>query len=283
MRTLIGPMIYPDGTPMAGVTFMLRAVRLNWSTDGAVPQGIEHRFTTDHNGDFVVSVAQGDWQVWYEMPNTFGAQEILGPLVVEDGSTISLGELLELSRDKTADYSIAADWADKAWVIAQITMGATPYDVAIDALNPGLGTAGQLYRVTGDGLNVEPFTFQLKDYAIGIAGAYGVMYRKPDGKPGLLPVPRTISDDTVAVLGDKILILMDDASGDIDITLPPMNSEAEPSIALIVSSSTYVLPYNINLLRDAGQTFNAVDDDLVISRRRSLVLHPNDDDNWSFS
>ncbi|MEZ5571159.1 MAG: hypothetical protein R3E64_03970 [Halioglobus sp.] len=219
MRTLIGPMIYPDGSPMANVTVTLRAQRVNWSADGLVANSIEQCFVTDATGQFAQPVAFGDYQVWFQLPDS-SASEKLGKIVVEAGSAIELGELIELSRDASADWSISADWATRDWVNAQILLGGVPYDINVTALNPGAGAAGQLYKVSPDGLYLQPFTLQLNNYPLGNGISRGLLYEKADGTPGTLPVPRIVSADTLAAKGDTIYIDMNIAAGDIDITLP---------------------------------------------------------------
>jgi hypothetical protein len=271
MRTLIGPMIYPDGTPMATARIYLRAARVNWSEAGLVAHSVEQIIITNDAGQFAVAVAYGDYHVWLELPESNGKQNI-GRIVVEAGAPIELGELIELSRDASADWSISADWATQDWVNAQILLGGVPYDISIIALNPGTGTAGQLYRVAAAGTLLEPFTFQLKDYVTGNGVSGGLLYEKSDGKPGTLPARRKITGDTLAARGDEIEIDMNAAAGDIDITLPAGFALGDRPVTLYIISDTYLLPYTINVLRNGAQTIEGIADDLEIKRRRSMVL-----------
>lgn len=282
MRNLLGPMIFPDGSAMANVTVLIRAQRVNWSSDGLAAHSSEHRFQTDQNGDFVVAVAPGDYQVWYQLPGTT-VQQRLGPIAVEDGASVELGELIELSRDKTADYSIAADWATKAYVTAQITLGAQPYDVGVTQLNPGLGTAGQFYRVTLNGLSIEPFTFQLRDFVVGDGLIGGNLIQGLDGKPTTLPVPRVTTISTVAALGDQITVDMNGASGPVIITLPVALYLGQPPIDIYIDSDDYVLPHAVLLRRSGTNTIKAITDDIEITRRRAVRLRYVGGGNYEFN
>lgn len=272
MRTLLGPLIYPDGTPMANARIILRAARHNWSADGLVAHTIEQQILTNGAGNFAQSVAYGDYHVWLELPESNGKQKI-GQIVVEAGAAIPLGELIELSRDATADWSISATWATQSWVNDQILLGGVAYDVAITALNPGGGTAGQLYRVAIGGLLLEAFTLELQDVPIGIGSAGGYLYRKPDGKPGVRPPARTVSANTTALIGETLKVDMNAATGDIAITLPAGWLVSDPELTLVVICDTYQLPYTINVLRNGAQTIMGFADDLQIKRRRSMELH----------
>lgn len=271
MRTLIGPLIFPDGTPMANARIYLRSARVNWSAAGLVASSVEQMILTNDTGQFATAVAFGDYHVWLELPESLGKQKI-GQIVVEAGSPIELGELIELSRDATADWSISADWATQSWVLAQITVGAVPYAIALSAFNPGAGTAGQLYKVSASGLLIEPFTLQLKNYPTGNGVSGGLLYEKPDGKPGTLPVRRKVTGDTLAVRGDEIEIDMNAAAGDITITLPAGFALGDRPVTLYIISDTYLLPHTINILRNGAQTIEGIADDLQIKRRRSMVL-----------
>jgi len=266
-------MIYPDGSPMANVTLFLVAQRVNWSADGFVAHSVEQQIITDATGQFAQPVATGDYQVWYQLPHSPGKQR-LGAIAVEAGAAIELGELIELSRDSSADYSISADWATKAWVNAQITVGAVPYDISVTAFNPGSGAIGQLYRVAASGLYIEPFTLKLNEWTIGNGVARGLLYEKPDGQIGTLPVAKTISDDVLAAKGDELIVDMNAATGAVDITLPAAWVVGDRAVTLFIVSDTFSLPYPINVLRNGAQTIMGIADDLQITRRRSMVLRP---------
>jgi hypothetical protein len=207
----------------------------------------------------------------------------IGKIVVEAGSAIELGELIELSRDASADWSISADWATQAWVNAQILIGGVPYDVDLTALNPGAGTAGQLYKVASGGLAVEAFTLQLNAWAIGNGVAGGVLYEKADGKIGTRPIPKVITGDITAAPGDTLYVDIDAIGADVAITLPPAWGIADAPVALIVISATYELAHTITVLRNGAQTIMGFADDLQITRRRSMLLHSLGGNNVRFT
>lgn len=280
MRNLIGPLIHADGSPAANVTLVLAARRVNWSADGLVASSSEHRFDTDDNGDFIIAVAPGDYDVWYLMPN--GGKQRLGQIAVEDGSTVELAELIELSRDMSADLSISADWATKSWVTAEITIGAQPYDVAITALNPGAATAGQLLKIVGG--TVQGFDLELKDYPVGTGVSFGELYLDGSNKLAAYPIRRLVSANTVAALGEQLLVDMNAAAGDIEITLPAGLSIAQPPLKLIIISDTYVLPHTLTVKRvNAAHTIMGAAADITIDRRRTMELHYAGGNDWRFT
>lgn len=271
MRTLTGPLIYPDGSPMGNVQVFLRAQRVNWSGAGLVCKSVEQVIITNDIGEFAIAVAPGDYQVWVSLPET-SARQHLGGIVVETGAAVELGELIELSRDASADWSISADWATRAWVNAQIVIGGVPYDIDVTALNPGAGTAGQLYRVAADELTIEPFTLQLKNYPLGNAIYKGILYEKPDGMIGTLPTPRVISASTTAVPGDELIIDMNAADADLTITLPAVWTVTDRPVSLEIVSDDNDLPYTVTIQRAGAQTIWGYFDDLQITRRRGMKL-----------
>jgi hypothetical protein len=139
VRTVSGPLYDPlNSTVIAEAKVRFRALRNNYSSGHAVVKGAMQYTTTSVAGNFTVNVALGDYRVEIQRKNETNWVHI-GDCAVESGSTVNLGYLIELTRDKTADYSISADWVTWDQMTAYVGGGGSPGDIDITDL--GVGTA----------------------------------------------------------------------------------------------------------------------------------------------
>jgi len=104
-----------------------------------VPKGFEAEVVTSVLGAFSIDLALGDYRVEIQ-PNGTTLWKYAGDIAVESGASIVLGDLIDQSRDKTADYSVGIDWVTYAEMVAYVDGGqGSPGD--LDVTDLGIGTA----------------------------------------------------------------------------------------------------------------------------------------------
>ena len=151
-RTIIGPIEYPTGTPVASATVKFVATANNYSTDGSVPIYSEITTTTDAAGAMSVSLNEGQYRVLLQESGST-AWLTLGTIVVETGASVELGELIDTS--DTSSVLTYADVATETWVAAYVLGGGSPGDIAVTDLDVGTATAGQFLRINAAGTAIE--------------------------------------------------------------------------------------------------------------------------------
>lgn len=216
-RIITGPIKIPNGTQITSGEILFRAYRHNYSADGTVPIGVTASIDLT-GGSFAQEILNGDYQVLYILPNNAGKIP-LGHVVVEDGGSITLGELIDISRNKTADWSISADFATKSYVHDYVNFGATAYDVDIADLNPGSATPLQLWRVAANGIDVESFTLNINHVnPVGMNNGQQVYVENGAFVGKTAEVYKIIASPYAALAEEKILLRPSD-----NITLPTAN------------------------------------------------------------
>lgn len=112
----------------------------------------EVEVTIDASGDFSVDVPIGEYDVRFEASN--GGWYSIGSIVVNSGDTsnITLGELIELSRDTGFDADASAEWATRSYVDSAVACGRDPGILPVTDLGYGTLGDGQILRRSGSAL-----------------------------------------------------------------------------------------------------------------------------------
>ena len=138
-RTITGPGYEPDVTGLDQATIRFIALRNNYSTSHPVYRGTISSITTTVAGAFSVALGLGDYRC--EMQENGATPWIaLGDIAVTAGSSVTLGELIEETRDLSLDLTLTADWVTYDEMVAYVDGGGGSVgDLPITSL--GLGTA----------------------------------------------------------------------------------------------------------------------------------------------
>ena len=136
-RQIIGPIEYPNGTVIALATLKFRAIDNNYSADGSTPIYTEITVETTTLGNLdTFFLNNGTYRVYLQEAGETNWLT-LGTIVVETGSQIALGSLIDTS--DTSNVLTYADVATQTWVAAYVLGGGAPGDIDITDL--GIGTA----------------------------------------------------------------------------------------------------------------------------------------------
>jgi hypothetical protein len=173
-RIVTGRLYYPDSSEVTDATLSIVAKRHSYSAaDGAVPYHVDIQVDIDSSGDFSIDIPAGEYDV--RLLSAYSTWYSIGTIVVNpsDTSNITMGELIELSRDDTWDADAAETWATKAYVDSALACGRDPGTLPITDLGVGTLDDGDIVVRKGSALGSAPLRARITAATGETAEAFG--------------------------------------------------------------------------------------------------------------